>query len=219
MTPGRIPIIERIMGANDDLAIQNRKMLDAHRIHAINVMASPGAGKTSLIVSAIRALSGQRRIGVIEGDLASNVDTVKVQNEGSAAVQINTGGGCHLDAAQVQRALSDLPLDDLDVVFIENVGNLICPVGFALGEHTRLAIASVPEGDDKPHKYPSIFANVDALVINKSDLLPYIPFNMPEYLRLVRALNPEIRVFTLSCVTGEGLDEWISWLLDLTSKG
>ncbi len=219
MTPGRIPIIERIMGANDDLAIQNRKMLDAHRIHAINVMASPGAGKTSLIVSTIRALSGQRRIGVIEGDLASNVDTVKVQNEGSAAVQINTGGGCHLDAAQVQRALSDLPLDDLDVVFIENVGNLICPVGFALGEHTRLAIASVPEGDDKPHKYPSIFANVDALVINKSDLLPYIPFNMPEYLRLVRTLNPEIRVFTLSCVTGEGLDEWISWLLDLTSKG
>jgi len=219
MGAGRIPIVERIMGANDELAIHNRQMLDACGVHAINVMASPGAGKTSLILNAIRAQRGRRRIGVIEGDVASNVDTVKVQSEGSPAVQINTGGGCHLDAGQVQQALNELPLADLDLLFIENVGNLICPVGFALGEHTRLAIASVPEGDDKPYKYPSIFANVDALVINKSDLLPYIPFNMPEYLRLVRTLNPEIRIFTLSCATGEGIDEWISWLLELAPKG
>jgi hydrogenase nickel incorporation protein HypB len=214
----RIPVIERIMSANDKQALENRSLLDSHGVHAINVMASPGAGKTSLILSTIAALDGRRRIGVVEGDLASDVDAQKVRRAGVPAVQINTGGGCHLDAPQLHAALQELPLAELDLVFIENVGNLVCPVGFALGEHTRLGISSVPEGDDKPHKYPTIFANIDALVVNKIDLLPYIPFDMTEFERLVRTLNPNVSVLPLSCVTGEGIPSWIEWLIGLTES-
>jgi len=134
------------------------------------------------------------------------------------AVQINTGGGCHLDANQVAKSLSDLPMDDLDLVFIENVGNLVCPAGFALGEHTRLVISSVPEGDDKPYKYPKMFANVDALVINKIDLIPYLPFDIEAYTELVRGINPEIDVFAVSCVSGEGMDAWTTWLRGLVQE-
>jgi hydrogenase nickel incorporation protein HypB len=218
MTSRRIPVIERIMSANDELALANRKTFDDHGVHGINMMASPGAGKTTLLLKTIEALAGRRQLGVIEGDVASSVDTDKIRTVGRPAVQINTGGNCHLDANQVQQALMELPLAELDLVFIENVGNLICPVGFALGEHTRLALASVPEGDDKPLKYPSIFANVDALVITKADLLPYIPFDETEFRRLVRGLNPEIRIFEVSCVTGAGMEEWIAWLMELTEK-
>ena len=216
MSPKRIPVIERIMSANDELATRNRQTLDAHQVHAINIMASPGAGKTTLIIGTIEALDGRLRVGAIEGDLASTVDTDKVRAAGVPATQINTGGQCHLDANQVAQALDQLPLTDLDLIFIENVGNLVCPVGFALGEHTRVAISSVPEGDDKPHKYPSIFANVDALVISKTDLLPWIPFDMDEFRRLVRGLNPDIRIFEVSCVSGQGLDAWAEWLIELT---
>lgn len=218
MSSKRIPVIERIMSANDELALRNRATLDAHGIHAVNIMASPGAGKTSLILRTIEALNGRRSLAVIEGDLASTVDADKVRAAGVPAVQINTGGGCHLDAIQIQQALEQLPLDAIDLLFVENVGNLVCPVGFALGEHTRVAISSVPEGDDKPHKYPSIFANVDALVINKVDLLPYIPFDMPTFRQLVRGLNPDIRLFEVSCVTGAGLEEWARWLIELAEK-
>lgn len=217
MSPDRIPVVERIMGANDDLAAQNRRLLDAHHVHAINIMASPGAGKTSLILRTIEALRDRRHIAVVEGDVASSVDADKVRAVGVPAVQINTGGGCHLDAIQLRGALDQLSLDGIDLLFIENVGNLICPVGFALGEHTRVAIASVPEGDDKPHKYPGIYSAVDALVVTKTDLLPWINFNMAEFHRLVRTLNPEIRIFEVSCVTGEGLDEWADWLIELTT--
>ena len=218
MSPRRIPVIERIMSGNDELALRNRRLLDAASVHAVNIMASPGAGKTSLILGTIRTLAGRLSVATIEGDLASSVDTDKVLATGSPAVQINTGGGCHLDAAQVGDALPELPLEQTDLLFIENVGNLVCPVGFALGEHTRVAISSVPEGDDKPHKYPSIFANVDALVINKIDLVPYIPFDMIEFERLVRGLNPNIRIFEVSCYTGQGLGEWAEWLIELVDK-
>jgi hydrogenase nickel incorporation protein HypB len=206
------------MGANDRLALRNRARLDEHGVRAINIMASPGAGKTSLILATARLLGDRLRIGVIEGDLASSVDADKVRAVGLPAVQINTGGGCHLDAIQVGQALAQLPLDDLDLVLIENVGNLVCPVSFALGEHIRLAISSVPEGDDKPLKYPTIFANVDALVISKIDLLPYVPFDMAEFQRLARGLNPEIAIMPLSCVTGEGLDAWAEWLLQAAQR-
>jgi len=216
MSPDRIPVIERIMGANDELALQNRRMLDAHHVHAINIMASPGAGKTTLILSTAKALQGRQRLAVVEGDVASSVDADKVRAIGVPAVQINTGGGCHLDANQLREALEQLNLDEVDLLFIENVGNLICPVGFALGEHTRVAIASVPEGDDKPHKYPGIYSAVDALVVTKVDLLPWIDFDMAEFQRLVRSLNPDIRIFQVSCVTGEGMAEWVNWLLTLT---
>jgi hydrogenase nickel incorporation protein HypB len=218
MTPRRISVVERIMSANDDLALANRKLLDDRGVHAINMMASPGAGKTTLLLTTIKTLEGRRRLGVIEGDLASSVDADKIRAAGRPAIQINTGGNCHLDANQVGQALGDLPLEALDLVFIENVGNLICPVGFALGEHTRIALSSVPEGDDKPHKYPSIYANVDALVITKTDLLPYIPFDMAEFRRLVRGLNPAIRIFEVSCVTGAGMEEWTAWLMELTER-
>ena len=217
MSAKRIPVIERIMGANDNVALQNRATFDANHVHVINVMASPGAGKTTLIMAAIEALKGAKRVGAIEGDLASDVDTQKVIQAGAPAVQINTGGGCHLDAPQVAGALPALPLGELDLVFIENVGNLVCPVGFALGEHTRMAISSVPEGDDKPLKYPTIFANVDALVVSKTDLLPYIPFDMAKFKDRARGLNPDIQIFPVSCVTGEGLDEWVAWLTSLTA--
>lgn len=215
MTTRKVPVIERIMGANDTQAAENRRAFDSHGIHVINVMASPGAGKTSLILETVKRLKDEIRIAAIEGDLASTVDTDKVKASGVPAVQINTGGGCHLDANQVAKSLSDLPMDDLDLVFIENVGNLVCPAGFALGEHTRLVISSVPEGDDKPYKYPKMFANVDALVINKIDLIPYLPFDIEAYTELVRGINPEIDVFAVSCVSGEGMDAWTTWLRGL----
>jgi len=212
MSTRRVPVVERIMKANDVQAMENRSIFDANGVHVVNIMASPGAGKTSLILETVRRLGDRVCMAAIEGDLASTVDTDKVRAGGIPAVQINTGGGCHLDANQVGRALPDLPLEDLDLLFIENVGNMVCPVGFYLGEHTRVAISSIPEGDDKPHKYPKIFANVDVLVINKVDLLPYLAFDMDAFLGLVRGLNPEIEIFPVSCVTGEGFDAWTTWL-------
>jgi len=218
MSTRRVSVVESIMSANDRVAQENRALLDAHGVHAINVMASPGAGKTTLIVETIKRVAGALRIGVIEGDLASDVDARTVRETGAPAVQINTGGNCHLDAPQLQTALHQLPLDELDVVFIENVGNLICPVGFALGEHTRLGISSIPEGDDKPLKYPTIFAHIDALVVSKLDLLPYVPFDLDEFSRLVRTIRPEVEIMPVSCVTGKGVSAWIEWLTAV-SKG
>jgi len=218
MSPDQVPVVERILRANEDLAARNRQVLDMHHVHGINVMASPGAGKTTLIIRTAQALQGRRSITVIEGDIASSVDAEKVRAAGVPAVQINTGGNCHLDAVQVQKALGQLSLEGVDLLFIENVGNLICPVAFDLGEHTRLALASVPEGDDKPHKYPGIYAAVDALVITKTDLLPWVPFNLAEFRRLVRGLNPDIHLFEVSSVTGAGLDEWVQWLMELTAR-
>lgn len=218
MANKQIPVVESILSANDLIAEQNRAILRANRVHTINIMAAPGAGKTSLILQAIRGLRGEVSIGVIEGDVASDVDAVKVRSEGVPVVQINTGGGCHLDAPQIRAALAQLPLAELDLLFIENVGNLICPVGFDLGEETRMAIASIPEGDDKPLKYPSIFHEVDALVISKMDLLPYITFNLDEYRRLVRSIKPGIHLFEVSCVTGQGMAEWLEWLKTLPSR-
>lgn len=213
----RIPVVERIMKANDDVALANRKLLDAHGVHAINIIAAPGAGKTSLILAVAAALAGRRRVGVIEGDLASDVDAQKVRAAGLPVHQINTGGGCHLDARQVSAALAQLPLDEIDVLLIENVGNLVCPVSFVLGEHTRLAISSVPEGDDKPHKYPTVFANVDALALNKVDLLTFMPYDVVEFERLVRTLNPEITFFQVSATSGAGIQDLANWLVELTA--
>ena len=207
-----LPVVEQILSANDRIAQENRKLLDEHGVVAVNVMASPGAGKTSLILRSIEALRGELRVGVIEGDIAGHVDADKVGQAGVPVVQINTGGGCHLDAPQVQSALEQLPLDDLDLIFIENVGNLVCPTGFALGEHVNMMIANVPEGHDKPIKYPGMFTVVDALVLNKMDLLPYIDFDREAFHTAVRALNPQAPVFEVSCKTGEGIAAWAEWL-------
>jgi len=208
-----LPVVEKILSANDLVALENRKLLNEHGILAVNVMASPGAGKTSLILRTIEALRGRLRAGVIEGDVAGHVDADKVAETGTPVVQINTGGGCHLDAPQVQSALKQLPLEQIDMLFIENVGNLICPTGFALGEHVNMMIANVPEGHDKPIKYPGMFSEVDALVLNKIDLMPYIDFDLEAFRTAVTALNADAPQFQVSCKTGEGIEEWAEWLL------
>ena len=207
-----LPVLEQILGANDQLALDNRELLRAHGVVAVNMMASPGAGKTSLILRTIEALLGRRRVGVIEGDLAGRVDADKVAETGTPVVQINTGGGCHLDAPQVRWALERLPLDRIDLLLIENVGNLVCPTGFALGEQVKVVVASVPEGHDKPVKYPGIFAVADGLVLNKVDLAPYIDFHGEAFRTAVRALNAGAPLFEVSCKTGEGIAAWAAWL-------
>ncbi len=208
----QVPVVQGILSANDEIALQNQALLRQHRILTVNLMASPGAGKTSLILRSIEALRTRLRIGVVEGDIASSVDADRVAAGGTAVVQINTGGQCHLDAPMVRRALATLPLPELDVIIIENVGNLICPVDFHLGEDLNVMIASVPEGDDKPYKYPGIFTAVDAIVINKVDLLPYLRFDMQALRKLVLGMNPDVRVFAVSCESGAGIEEWTQWL-------
>lgn len=214
----KVSVVQDILSANDQLAAQNRKLFDQYGICVINVMASPGSGKTSLILRTIDALRSQLRIGVIEGDIASTVDADRVATRSVPVVQINTGGQCHLDAPMIQRALSQLALEDLDLILIENVGNLVCPVGFGLGEDLKIMLASVPEGDDKPYKYPGIFVAVDAVLINKIDLLPYLRFDVGAFRTLVRGMNPDVSVFEVSCETGEGIEEWAAWVMEKTAK-
>lgn len=214
MTTKIVPIVEKIMDANDQVASVNQKMLDDHNIFAINIMASPGSGKTSVILKTIEALRGKLRIGVIEGDTAPvTIDADKIMAAGMPAVQINTGGNCHLDAMMVKRGLEAMNLDEIDLLIIENVGNLICPAGFALGNHANVVVASIPEGDDKPYKYPNIYRGLDVLIINKTDLLPYINFNMDYFRQGVELLNPGLTTFEVSCQTGEGIQAWADWLL------
>jgi hydrogenase nickel incorporation protein HypB len=216
MQEGRyeIPVLERILSTNDQLAEENARRFDRLGVTVVNIMAAPGGGKTSLILSTIEALRGRRRIGVIEGDVASQVDSQRIAAAQVPVVRINTGGQCHLDANMIRRALDRLPLEEIDLLLIENVGNLICPVDFKLGEHRRVAITSVPEGDDKPYKYPAIFQRVDVVVINKLDLLPYLDFDLRAFRELVRALNPTVALFEVSCKTGQGIEEWAAWLMD-----
>lgn len=211
--PTRIAVVENILSANEKLAKRNQQFLEASGVYAINLMASPGAGKTSLILKTLEALQGRLRLGVIEGDLASSIDAEKAAEAGIPAVQINTGGECHLDAAMIADALPRLPLSNIDLLIIENVGNLVCPANFAIGSHLNLLIASIPEGDDKPYKYPGMYRGVQALVINKTDLLPYVPFKMDYFRQGVEILNPGLVTFPLSCRTGEGLDVWADWLV------
>ncbi|MCL7451416.1 MAG: hydrogenase nickel incorporation protein HypB [Anaerolineae bacterium] len=210
--PEELAVVEQILSANDRIASENHKLLERHGVLAVNIMASPGAGKTSLILRSIEGLRGRLRVGVIEGDVAGRVDADKVAETGSPVVQINTGGGCHLDAPQVSSALERLPLDEIDLLFIENVGNLICPTGFALGEHLNVMIAHVPEGDDKPIKYPGMFTVVDALILNKVDLMPYVDFSHEAFQTAFRALNARAPLFDVSCRTGEGIPAWMEWL-------
>ncbi len=213
MTRATVPIIQDILSANDQIAAQTRKVLDKKSIFAINIMASPGAGKTSLILNTILELGPSKRIGVIEGDTAPvTIDADKVIAIGAKAIQINTGGNCHLDAAMVEQGINQLDLDSLDIIIVENVGNLICPAAFSLGTHANIVIASVPEGDDKPYKYPAIYRGIQALVLNKIDLKPYIDFNQDYFLQGIRILNPDVNFFPLSCKTKEGFPSWMDWL-------
>ena len=210
----RVPVVEKILSANEHLAEEIRSRLDEAGVYSLNFMASPGAGKTSLIEQTVKHLAGRLRVAVIDGDIATSIDADRAAAAGALAVQINTGGECHLDAAMVSAALPQLDLTEVDLLIVENVGNLVCPASFVLGTHASVLIASTPEGDDKPYKYPGMYRGVDALVINKIDLLPYLTFNMEEFRRGVEILNPGLVTFPLSCRTGEGLDRWLGWLTD-----
>lgn len=209
----RLPVVENILNANDQLAAQNRRIFDEAGLFSINLMASPGAGKTSLILQTIQAMKEHCQIGVIEGDTAPvTIDADKVVSAGMPAIQINTGGDCHLDAVMIANAIGQLPLHKIDLLIVENVGNLVCPAAFKLGTHASIVIASVPEGDDKPYKYPNIYRNIDALILNKTDLLPYVPFDIDYFRKGISILNPDAPIFPLSCRTGEGMPEWLAWL-------
>lgn len=209
----RIPVVEKILSANDRMAERNRNFLDQAGVFAINIMASPGAGKTSTILKTLETLRGRLKLGVVEGDLASSIDAEKAAAAGLPAVQINTGGECHLDAAMLSEALPALPLSEIDLLLVENVGNLVCPANFQIGTHLNVLIASIPEGDDKPYKYPGMYRDVQALIINKIDLLPYVPFNMEYFRKGVEVLNPGLVTFAVSAKTGEGMEAWADWLV------
>jgi hydrogenase nickel incorporation protein HypB len=208
----RLSVGEAILGANERLAAANRQALDQAGVYSLNLMASPGAGKTSLIERTLQALSGSLRLGVIDGDIATSLDADRAAAAGAAAIQVNTGGECHLDAVMIQPALEQLDLSSLDLLIVENVGNLVCPASFALGTHKNVLIASVPEGADKPHKYPGMYHGIQALVLNKIDLLPYVDFDQSFFQQGVEALNPGVVSFPLSCRTGEGLAAWLGWI-------
>jgi len=214
MTEKRIKIVEKIMNANDQLATLNRQRIEAVKAYSINIMASPGAGKTSFIIATIQALlNDDVHMGVIEGDTAPvTIDSDKVSNAGVPVIQINTGGECHLDSLMVNNALDQMDLEPLDLLMVENVGNLICPAAFKLGTHSNVLIASVPEGDDKPYKYPNIYRGLEVLIINKIDLLPYLDFDMEYFQKGVEMLNPGLKTFPVSCKTGEGMEKWLEWL-------
>lgn len=207
-----IPVVEKILGANDEIAQENRKILDDFGILALNFMASPGAGKTSLIEQTLQGLAGEYHTAVIDGDIATSIDADRAAAAGAFAVQINTGGECHLDANMLRAALQQIKLQHTDLLIVENVGNLICPSSFQLGTHLSVLIASIPEGDDKPYKYPGMYRGVDALVVNKIDLAPYVRFDMERFRNGVEILNPGLITFPLSCQTGEGLGAWLGWL-------
>ncbi|MRR11120.1 hydrogenase accessory protein HypB [bacterium] len=207
-----IDINKPILDRNERLAAENRRLFDEHDVFVLDLMASPGAGKTSTILATIQQLRDRYSIAVIEGDIASSVDAEKISAHGIPAVQINTGGACHLESDMIGRAISALDLDDLDLIIIENVGNLVCPTEFYLGEDAKAMILSVPEGHDKPLKYPNIFALAKAVVLNKYDTLPVFDFNETEFRGVVRSLNPTAPIFPISATKGDGVDAWAEWL-------
>lgn len=213
-----VKIMKNIMSENEKLAKENRIRFSEDGVAVVNIMASPGAGKTSVIQAIINHFRTNTHIAVIEGDIASTIDAEKIEKSGIPVIQINTCGGCHLDANVIREAYDSLDLKNKSpegrksLLLIENVGNLICPSSFDLGENIKIVIASVPEGHDKPFKYTSMFEAADAVILNKTDLLPYIDFDMNEFCKGVRALKPEIPVFKVSCRTGEGFEPLVKWL-------
>ncbi len=208
----KIEVKKNILATNSAMAAENHQRLEDHDVRMINLMASPGAGKTSVIMQAIEHTRDRLRLAVIEGDIASEIDSLAIEAMDIPAIQINTDGGCHLTAVMIASALDHLDLDTLDLIIIENVGNLVCPAEFDLGETARLVIASVTEGHDKPHKYPMIFRQVDAIIVNKIDLLSYCDFDLNHFRRTVRDLNPDVPIMELSCRDGFGVGEWRRWL-------
>lgn len=210
----QIDIKEPILKKNDELAQQNRELFAKHKVFVLDLMASPGSGKTSTILATIDALRDEFNIAVIEGDIASSVDAEKIKAQGIAAVQINTGGACHLESDMIRRAVDVLDLPRLDLIIIENVGNLVCPTDFDLGENAKAMILSVPEGDDKPLKYPGVFQAAEAIVLNKVDTMESFNFDKDAFYDSVHKLNPQAPVFPIAATKGQGVEDWATWLAD-----
>jgi hydrogenase nickel incorporation protein HypB len=213
----KVSVKQQILSANDVVANQNRARLDQAGVRSLNLMASPGAGKTSLILATVARLPAGLRPGVIEGDLASRIDADTIAARGIPVTQINTGGNCHLDAPMISSALLDLPLDRIDLLFVENVGNLVCTANFALGTHLNVVVASTPEGHDKPYKYPGMFAAADVIVLNKADLLEVFDFDLASFQNGVLMLT-DAPIFAVSSRTGSGMDVWLAWLLEKINR-
>jgi hydrogenase nickel incorporation protein HypB len=211
----KVPVVQKILSANDAIAAENRAALDAAGALGVNVMASPGAGKTSLVLATARRLPAGLRMAVIEGDVAGSIDADTLAAAGIPVVQINTGGSCHLDAPMVRSALPHLLPDGVDLLLVENVGNLICTAEFSLGTHINLVVASTPEGHDKPYKYPGMFAAADVVALNKADVAAVFDFDFNTFERGVRMVNPAAPIFVISCRSGQGLDAWVDWLVGL----
>ncbi|MBN1189612.1 MAG: hydrogenase nickel incorporation protein HypB [Dehalococcoidales bacterium] len=208
----KVTVLQNIMSANDQIAVRNTELLNKHKVIGINITSSPGAGKTTLLMETIKRFKDKARIAVIEGDVASTIDADKINKEGIIALQINTGGQCHIDAMMVANALEQLPLDDIDLLFVENVGNLICTADFKIGTQKGVMLLSVPEGDDKPYKYPLMFTTVDAVIVSKMDYLPLSDFNLDTFKKTITGMNPKAAQLQISARTGEGMDDWIKWL-------
>jgi hydrogenase nickel incorporation protein HypB len=204
--------VKNVLDANERIAAENRRLFDEKAIYVINLMSSPGAGKTSLVEKTIEGLRDRFRIAVIEGDIQDTYDADRVAALGIPAVQINTGGACHIDGNMIREALPALDLDSIDLLISENVGNLVCPAEFKIGENAKVMILSTPEGADKPAKYPLMFQESAVLIINKIDLSPYVDFDLEKARHDALALNRNLRIFEVSCKTGQGLEGWIQWL-------
>ncbi len=214
----KVTLKQKILGKNEECALQNRAFFAEHKTLCLNVISSPGSGKTTIISRTIRDLKDKVKIGVIEGDIKTDTDAAKIRETGAPAVQIETRGACHLSAQQITSKLGAISAGELDVVFIENVGNLVCPSDFDLGEQGRIVVLSVPEGDDKPTKYPGTFAKANVLLINKIDLLDYVQFDVDKVIGDACKLNPDLKIFQVSAKTGAGMDKWYEWLLGRISS-
>ncbi len=214
----KVTVAKKILIANEEFANQNRRFLSQRKIPCLNVISSPGSGKTTILAKTITTLKGKVKIGVIEGDIQTDIDLQRIQATGAPAVQINTEGACHLSAAQISAALHKLPVDDLDLIIIENVGNLVCPSALDLGETAKIAVLSVPEGDDKPAKYPAIFSRASVVLINKIDLLGVTNFDIEKVNADILKLNKGVKIYPLSAKTGEGMQPWCNWLEGIAAK-
>ena len=213
-----IKVVKNILEANDVIASQNRTLFAEKGIYVLNLMGSPGAGKTTLLEKTIEHCKDKNRIAVIEGDIATSRDAERIAQHAVPAVQINTGGACHLDGNMVRGTLKELNLNQIDLLIVENVGNLVCPAEFTIGENDKAMIISVTEGDDKPKKYPLMFQVSTVLLLNKIDLLPYLDFDIERFQDDARKVNPKLKIISISCKTGEGLDTWFQWIEDSAKR-
>lgn len=214
----KVKLVQDVLKSNYTIAQENREIFDAYGILAVNLMSSPGSGKTTILERTIDYLKDYLSIGVIEGDVYTSKDAERIEKKGIPVVQINTSGGCHLTASMISGTFDKLPIKELDLLIIENVGNLVCPAEYDLGEAMKVTVLSITEGNDKPAKYPSMFRKSQAVIANKTDLLPYTDFNMSEFSQDIRSINPDTLIFPMSARVGEGIKEWCHWLKQLVAE-